>query len=106
MKHLNVEHSFMPARDNQPIYFLASSYSQFLLLVYLVGKSSEQNQKKTDIYGTEDFHTAHLPGCTFTNFMLHLLKSISTQTLAVQLYKSCVSVTRCAKDDCGDTPVK
>lgn len=74
--------------------------------MHLVGKSSEQNLKKIDIYGTEDFHTAHLPGCIFSNFKLHLLKSISTQTLAVQLYKSHVSVTRCAKDDCGDTPVK
>lgn len=77
-----------------------------LLLVYLVGKTYEQNLKKTNVYGTEDFHTAHLPGCIFSNFMPHLLKSISTQTPTVQLCDSCVSVTRCAKDDCGNIPLK
>lgn len=75
-----------------------------LSLLYLAGKTYEQNLKKTDFYRPESSHTTHLPGCNFSNFMPRLLKSISTQTPTVQLCTSCVPLSRCAQDDCGDTP--
>lgn len=85
IKYLNAKHLYLLIANLFIFQHLHKLFQRVVTSLFS-WKDWQTKSEKTNVCRTEGFHTSHLPGYIFSNFMPHLLKSLSTQNLTVQLY--------------------